>query len=80
MRIEQFTSLVNRCRLLQETIRLWNAGIRARRWVVKRTHSWMNRFRRIALRWTMKVRNYLGFVHLICAYITYKQAGLLDSF
>ena len=26
------------------------AGFRARRWVVERTHSWMNRFRRILIR------------------------------
>ena len=27
------------------------AGEKARRWVVERTHSWMNRFRRILIRW-----------------------------
>ena len=27
------------------------AGFRARRWVVERTHSWLNRFRRILTRW-----------------------------
>lgn len=27
------------------------AGFRARRWVVELTHSWMNRFRRILVRW-----------------------------
>ena len=26
------------------------AGFKARRWVVERTHSWMNRFRRILIR------------------------------
>ena len=30
------------------------AGFRARRWVVERTHSWMNRFRRILVRWEKK--------------------------
>ena len=53
------------------------AGFKARRWVVERTHSWMNRFRRVLIRWDKKVRNYLGFLHLACAYITYRQAGLL---
>ena len=53
------------------------AGFKARRWVVECTHSWMNRFRRVLIRWDKKVRNYLGFLHLICAYITYRQAGLL---
>ena len=27
------------------------AGFRARRWVVERTHSWLNRFRRLLVRW-----------------------------
>lgn len=35
-------------------------GYRARRWVVERTHSWMNRFRRILIRWEKKVVNYLA--------------------
>jgi putative transposase len=52
-------------------------GFKARRWVVERTHSWMNRFRRVLIRWDKKARNYLGFLHLVCAYITYRQAGLL---
>jgi putative transposase len=53
------------------------AGFKARRWVVERTHSWMNRFRRVLIRWDKKVRNYLAFLHMACAYITYRQAGLL---
>jgi putative transposase len=53
------------------------AGYKARRWVVERTHSWMNRFRRVLIRWDKKVCNYLAFLHLACAYITYRQSGLL---
>ena len=33
------------------------AGSRARRWVVERTHIWMNRFRRILIRWEKKPEN-----------------------
>ena len=53
------------------------AGFRARRWVVERTHSWMNRFRRVLIRWDKKVRNYVACLHLACAYITFRQSGLL---
>jgi putative transposase len=53
------------------------AGFKARRWVVARTHRWMNRCRRVLIRWDKKVRNYLAFLHLACAYMTYRQAGLL---
>lgn len=52
------------------------AGFKARRWVVERTHSWMNRFRRILTRWEKKAENYLGLLHLVCAVITYRGAGL----
>lgn len=52
-------------------------GFKARRWVVERTHSWMNRFRRILTRWEKKPMNYLGLLHFVCAIITYRCAGLL---
>ena len=54
-----------------------DAGFRARRWVVERTHSWMNRFRRVLIRWDKNVCNDLGLLHVACAYITSKQSGLL---
>lgn len=53
------------------------AGEKARRWVVERTHSWMNRFRRLLIRWEKKAENYLGLLHLVCAWITYRAADLL---
>ena len=52
------------------------AGFKARRWVVERTHSWMNRFRRILIRWEKKPENDLGLLPLVCAVITYRCAGL----
>ena len=53
------------------------AGHKARRWVVERTHSWLNRFRRILVRWETTWESALGFLHLACAVITYRAAGLL---
>ena len=52
-------------------------GYRARRWVVERTHSWMNRFRRLLIRWEKKKANYLAMLHLACAFITFCAAGVL---
>lgn len=52
-------------------------GYRARRWVVERTHSWMNRFRRLLVRWEKKKANYLAMLHLCCAFITFRAAGVL---
>ena len=52
------------------------AGKKARRWVVERSHSWMNRFRRILVRWDKKAENYIGFLHFACALIAFRAAGL----
>jgi putative transposase len=51
-------------------------GIRARRWVVERTHSWMNRFRRVLIRWDKKGETYLAFLHFACALIAFRASGL----
>jgi putative transposase len=50
------------------------AGFRARRWVVERTHSWLNRFRRILVRWEKRADTYLAMLHLACALITWRAA------
>lgn len=42
---------------------------RTRRWVVERTHSWMNRYRRLLIRWEKKPENYLAMIHLACTTI-----------
>ncbi len=52
------------------------AGKRARRWVVERSHSWMNRFRRILVRWDKKPENYMALLHFACALIAFRAAGL----
>lgn len=52
-------------------------GYRARRWVVERTASWMNRFRRLLIRWEKKEENYLAILHFACAWITYQRAGII---
>lgn len=51
-------------------------GYRSRRWVVERTHSWMNRFRRLLVRWEKRLDNYTAMLHLACAWITFSQSGL----
>jgi putative transposase len=51
-------------------------GYRARRWVVERTHSWLNRFRRLLIRWEEKKRNYAAMLHFACAWITWRAARI----
>ena len=52
------------------------AGKRARRWVVERSHSWMNRCRRSLVRWDKKPENSMAFLHCACAVITRRAAGV----
>jgi transposase len=53
------------------------SGYRARHWVVERTHSWMNRFRRLLIRWDKKIENHIAMLHFACAWITYRRGGVL---
>jgi putative transposase len=53
-----------------------HAGFRARRWVVERTQSWRNRFRRVLIRWDKKGETYLGFLHFACGLIAFRASGL----
>jgi putative transposase len=49
----------------------------ARRWVVERSHSWLNRFRRIVVRWEKKARNYDAMLAFACSTIVFRMAGVL---
>jgi putative transposase len=51
-----------------------HARAKARRWVVERAHSWLNRFRAILIRWNKKPANYLGLIHLACGIVTWRHA------
>jgi putative transposase len=48
-----------------------------RRWKVERTHSWLNRARRLLIRWEKKVANYLGFLHLQFAMVALRTMGVI---
>ena len=52
------------------------AGFTARRWVGERTQSWLNRLRRLLIRWDTKADTSLGFLHFACALIAFRAAGL----
>lgn len=53
-----------------------NPNKKARRWVVERTHSWFNKFRRLLVRWEKKAANYEACLHLVSAVIAFKAAGV----
>ncbi len=52
-------------------------GKRARRWVVERAASWLNRYRRILVRWEKKAANYLGLLHLVFAHVLWRNCRVV---
>lgn len=60
----------------EEAKAITGEGRKARRWVVERAHSWMNRFRRILVRWEKKTETYVAMVHFALGIIAWRAAGL----
>ena len=58
-----------------EERRACRRGTRARRWVVERTHSWFNRYRRLLIRWEKKPQNYLALVQFAAVLIVWRLVG-----
>ena len=50
-----------------------NPRYRARRWVVERLHSWLNRFRKLVVRYEKKAESYEGLLEIACAIIVFQQ-------
>ena len=44
---------------------------------VERVHSWINRFRRLLIRWEKKPENYEAMLKFACGIIAWEQAILL---
>lgn len=55
---------------------LRDANKEARRWVVEVAHSWINRFRRLLVRWEKKTQNYLSMLYFACAIICWRKAAV----
>lgn len=54
--------------------KLHTPGYKARRWVVEACHSWLNRFRKILVRYEKTDLSYKGLVYLACAIISSRKA------
>ncbi len=52
-----------------------NPDYEPRRWVVEVIHSWLNRFRKILVRFEKKLEHHQGLLQLACAYIVFKRTG-----
>lgn len=54
-------------------------GKRPRRWVVERLHSWLNRHRRLIIRWDKLPGTYLAFLCLANALICFQQVDRFQA-
>jgi transposase len=50
-----------------------NPRYRARRWVVERAHSWLNRYRKLLVRFEKLAASCEGLLELACALIAFRQ-------
>ena len=48
-------------------------GYKARRWVVERTHSWLNRFRKLLVSFEKTAASYVALLSLAAAMICWRQ-------
>jgi transposase len=54
-----------------------NPAYKARRWVVEAAHSWMNRFRKILVRFEKLTVSYIGLLMPACAFIAFRKANVI---
>lgn len=50
-----------------------NPQYRPHRWVVERTHSWLNRYRKLLVRYEKRADSYEGLLEIACALITFRK-------
>jgi len=53
-------------------------GYRPRRWVVELAHSWLNRFRKLLVRYEKRAASYEALIHLACAIICWRKIKALS--
>jgi transposase len=57
----------------EATMKRTEPGYRARRWVVERTHSWINRFRKLLVSFEKTEASYVALLSLAAAMICWRQ-------
>jgi transposase len=61
----------------EKTELIHHPGYKARRWVVEVAHSWINRFRKLLVRYEKLTTTYLGLLMFACAFIAFRKAGVI---
>ena len=54
-----------------------NEGFKARRWVVEVCHSWLNRFRKLLVRYEKKHISYMNLLYFACAYVVWHRIKII---
>jgi len=54
-----------------------NPDFKAHRWIVEVTHSWMNRFRKLLIRFEKSSRSFVGLLLFSCAFIAFRMARVI---
>ena len=54
-----------------------NPAYQARRWVVERTHSWLNRYRKLLVRFEKLAMSHEALLELACALIVFRQTIII---
>jgi transposase len=54
-----------------------NPGYRARRWIVEVTHSWLNRFRKLLVRYEKLTATHVALLHMAAAIIAFRKTGII---
>ena len=52
-------------------------GFKARRWVVEACHSWLNRFRKLTIRYEKLNDTHIALTHLAAAIIALRKVGAI---
>lgn len=60
-------------RICKESEAIKGTDFKAPRWIVERTHSWMNRYRRVLTRREKKFENYEAMLHFVCDVIVWNN-------
>jgi transposase len=54
-----------------------NGSSKARRWIVEVSHSWINRFRKLLVRFEKLKTSYEGLLMFACAFIAFRKANII---
>jgi transposase len=61
----------------EKTGKIYHPGYKARRRVVEAAHSWINRFRKLLVRFEKLTTSYLGLLMFACAFIAFRKADVI---